>query len=128
IYVYHMVPYYIPENDSIDKTRELKNHPDSYYKDEILTVNYHKVLKKDSIVFLDLIFGEKSKTELVDTNANYYPFCMSHLMIVSGFDTIRFGQKEIVKKINEAWTIKNSNSSVKLKAREKSILIWEFKD
>jgi hypothetical protein len=125
IHIYKKVTYDIPKNDSVMKLVIQKNNIDSYYKDEILTMDYYTILKKDSIVFLDIIYGEKSKTELVDSNTNYLN---TSLMIISNSDTTRFTQREIIKKVNEVWVNRNSNPYVKLEAHEKNRLIWEFKD
>lgn len=113
------------EQDSVMKMIMQKNNLYDNYKNGKLTMQYHKVLGKDSLAFLDIVYGEKSKTELIDSNSNYFN---SPLIIVSNADTVLFTQKEIIWKVNEAWVKRNSNSSVKLKAHEKNRLIWKIKD
>jgi hypothetical protein len=111
--------------DSVMKMAMKKNNIHENYETGTLAIQYHKILKKDSLAFLDIVYGEKSRTELVDPNSNYFN---GLLIIISNADTILFTQKEIMKKINESWSNKNSNSTIKLKAYEKNQLIWEFED
>ena len=123
IHVYRTNIYDI-EQDSLIRMIMQKNNHYNNYKEGKLTMHYYKVLKPDSLVFLDVVYGEKSKTELVDTNSNYFN---SSLVIVLNADTMLFIQKEIIQKINETWAKKNSNFSVKLKNQDKTRLIWEFR-
>jgi hypothetical protein len=125
IYIYKTVIYDIPENDSLMRMIMQKNSLYDNYKEGKLTMNYYKILKPDSLAFLDIVHGEKSKTELIDSNKYYF---FSPLMIVSNSDTIWFSQEKIMQKVNEAWSKRDSNSSVKLKAHEKTRLIWEFRN
>ena len=125
IYIYQTVIYDIPKNDSLMKMIMQKNNLYDNYKDEKLIMRYHKILKPDSLAFLDIVYGEKSKTELIDSNKYYF---FSPLMIVSNSDTIWFSQEKLMQKVNEAWSKRNSNPFIKLKAHEKSRLIWEFRN
>ncbi len=112
-------------NDSVMKMIMQKNNLYSNLENGKLTMRYQRVLKPDSLAFLDIVYGEKSKTELVDFTSNYFN---GSLIIVSKADTIKFNQKEIIQKVNEAWFERNTDSSIKLKAHEKNRLIWKFRD
>jgi hypothetical protein len=112
IQIYKTDTYDIPENNSLIKMILQEDSLYGNYETGKLTQYYYGVLKPDSLAFLDIIYGEKSKTELVDSNSNYFS---TTLIIVSKSDTILFNQKEIIKKINEVWTNRNFNSPVKLR-------------
>ncbi|MDH6354072.1 hypothetical protein M2132_000394 [Dysgonomonas sp. PH5-45] len=112
-------------NDSDMKMVMQKNNLYSNLQNGKLTMRYQRVLKPDSLAFLDVVYGEKSKTELIDSNSNYFN---GLLVILSKTDTIMFNQTEIIQKVNEAWFERNTDSSIKLKVHEKTRLTWKFRD
>lgn len=89
------------------------------------TLQYQTILKPDSIAPLTIIYGEKSKAILIDTNNNHLNEQL--LVVVSKGDTMLFNKNEIAQRINETWYQKNYNSPKKKKAKERFRLIWEFK-
>jgi len=117
IEIYETVNYGSPSNDSLINRWMRANAISNQQR-------YHTILKKDSILFVEFVYGKKSNTELIDS---LYRLYIEQFIVISKSDTIIFNQKDIIRKINEVWAERNSNPSVKLKRRERNRLIWEFR-
>lgn len=91
-----------------------KTYDNVYIYDE---KNRSYLLEPDSMFFLTLIYGKKTKDALVSLENIFIP---SKLNIDSNGKCIKYSKKEIIEEVNKLW--------LHNKRQNNNILIWEIRD